>query len=124
MILCHSSGSTCSARSIDPFTSANRIVTCLRSPSSALREVRIFSARWRGVYDSGIGVEDLKAGGAEETGPVRGVAHSLQNLEPAGFEAPQAGHGAGRGDAHSLQNLAPARFSFPQAGQRILRPSG
>ena len=27
----------------------NRTVTCLRSPSSALREVRIFSAQWRGV---------------------------------------------------------------------------
>ena len=44
-ILCHSSGSTCSASSIEPFTSAKRTVTCLRSPSRALREVRIFSAR-------------------------------------------------------------------------------
>ena len=29
--------------------SAKRTVTCLRSPSRALLEVRIFSARWRGV---------------------------------------------------------------------------
>jgi hypothetical protein len=28
MILCHSSGSTCSASSIDPFTSAKSTVTC------------------------------------------------------------------------------------------------
>jgi hypothetical protein len=32
---CHSSASTCSAISIEPFTSAKRTVTCLRSPSSA-----------------------------------------------------------------------------------------
>jgi len=29
----------------NPFRSANSTVTCLRSPSSALRDVRIFSAR-------------------------------------------------------------------------------
>ena len=53
MILCPSSGSTCSASSIDPFTSAKRTVTCFRSPSSALRDVRIFSARCFGVYERG-----------------------------------------------------------------------
>ena len=31
--------------SMDPLRSANSTVTCLRSPSRALREVRIFSAR-------------------------------------------------------------------------------
>ena len=31
------------------FRSANSTVTCLRSPSRALREVRIFSARWAGM---------------------------------------------------------------------------
>ena len=35
MIACHSSGSSCSASSIEPFTSANSTVTCLRSPSRA-----------------------------------------------------------------------------------------
>src|SRR5262245_18076933 len=44
---------TCSARSIDPFTSANRTVTCLRSPSRAERDVRIFSARCLRVYERG-----------------------------------------------------------------------
>src|SRR6476646_8390592 len=34
MISRHSSGSSCSARSIEPLTSANRTVTCLRSASS------------------------------------------------------------------------------------------
>jgi predicted ATPase len=48
-ISCHPSGPTSSARSIEPFTSAKSTVTCFRSPSSALREVRIFSARCFGV---------------------------------------------------------------------------
>jgi hypothetical protein len=42
---------------MEPFTSAKRTITCLRSPSRALREVRIFSARkheyvsqfWKGL---------------------------------------------------------------------------
>ena len=34
-ILCHSSASSYSASSIEPFTSAKSIVTCLRSPSWA-----------------------------------------------------------------------------------------
>src|SRR5438094_404538 len=37
-IRCHSSGSTCSASSIEPFTSAKRTVTCFRSPSRAASE--------------------------------------------------------------------------------------
>jgi hypothetical protein len=41
------------ASSVDPLTSANRIVTCLRSPSRALRDVRIFSTRCFGVYERG-----------------------------------------------------------------------
>ena len=36
--------------SIDPLRSAKSTVTCLRSPSRALLEVRIFSARCFGVY--------------------------------------------------------------------------
>jgi hypothetical protein len=40
---------------VDPFTSAKSTVTCFRSPSSALREVRIFSARCFGVLAAGIG---------------------------------------------------------------------
>ena len=37
------------ASSIEPFISAKSTVTCLRSPSRALREVRIFSAGCLGV---------------------------------------------------------------------------
>ena len=34
---------------VEPLMSANSTVTCLRSPSRAAREVRIFSARYVGV---------------------------------------------------------------------------
>ena len=44
-----SSGSRSASNSIEPFISANNTVTCLRSPSRALLEVRIFSARCLGV---------------------------------------------------------------------------
>jgi len=42
-------GSVSSASSIEPFTSANNTVTCLRSPSRTACDVRIFSARCFGV---------------------------------------------------------------------------
>jgi len=42
------------------------------------------------------------------------VAHSLQNLAPAGFAVPQFGHARASGEAHSVQNLAPAGFSVRQ----------
>ena len=45
MICRHSSGSLPSASSIEPITSANSTVTCLRSPSIATAAARIFSAR-------------------------------------------------------------------------------
>src|SRR5262245_9249126 len=44
-----SSGSRSASRSMEPLMSANSTVTCLRSPSRAALEVRIFSARCLGV---------------------------------------------------------------------------
>ena len=53
--------------------SANRTVTCLRSPSRALREAKILSARWSGVYDSGRPVPGpwraLRLTGGTDAGP-------------------------------------------------------
>ena len=43
-----SSGSRSASNSMDPFRSANSTVTCLRSPSRALRDMTIFSARCAG----------------------------------------------------------------------------
>src|SRR5262249_18470497 len=47
------SGPSHSARAVELARSQKSTVTCLRSPVSAAREVRILSARWRGVYASG-----------------------------------------------------------------------
>src|SRR5262249_39731808 len=79
-----SSGSRSASNSIEPFRSAKSTVTCLRSPSRAALEVRIFSARCLGVYDSGEGVRGATAGS-----PVTGVPHLLQNREPAGSSVVQ-----------------------------------
>src|SRR5262249_4473876 len=72
-------GSRSASSSMEPLRSANRTVTCLRSPSRALLEVRIFSARCLGVYVSG----DPNCGGAV----IRpsDVPHSPQNFWPGGF---------------------------------------
>ncbi len=67
-----SSGSRSARSSSEPFMSAKSTVTCLRSPSSVPREVRIFSARCGGVYVSGeakrtsAGGEDRLAAAAAE----------------------------------------------------------
>ncbi len=71
-----SSGSRSASSSIEPFRSAKRTVTCLRSPSSAAREVRIFSARCFGVYDSGAGEAACWLGGE------RGAARPAELLAP------------------------------------------
>jgi hypothetical protein len=75
--------------SIEPLRSANRTVTCLRSPSRAALEVRIFSARCFGVYASG--VPNLAVGAVR-----CGAAHWPQNLFSRGFAAPQDGAGCGK----------------------------
>ena len=50
---CQASSPSRFESSVEPAMSANSTVTCLRSPSSAEREVRIRSARCRGVYARG-----------------------------------------------------------------------
>ncbi len=107
-----SSGSRSASSSIEPFRSAKRTVTCLRSPSRAAFDVRIFSARCFGVYESG--AANLAVG------PVRsGVAQWPQNLFSGGFPAPHDGQTAARGAAHSPQNFMPGGFScWHGPGQR------
>src|SRR5215813_8120872 len=79
-----SSGSRSASNSIDPLRSAKSTVTCLRSPSRAPLEVRIFSARCLGVYASGAGKRAVAPVSMET-----GAPHLLQNLEPAGSGLPQ-----------------------------------
>src|SRR5215470_14069671 len=103
MILCHSSGSTCSDRSIEPFTSAKRTVTCLRSPSRAERVVRIFSARCFGVYERGS--RSLVFATAS---PPRGVRHLRQNFAFGEQAVPHDGHSRPKDAPHSSQKTASA----------------
>src|SRR6266481_2071443 len=110
-----SSGSRSASSSIDPLRSANRTVTCLRSPSKAALEVRIFSARCLGVYESG--AANLAVGFVRS-----GAAHWPQNLFSGGLAAPQDGQVAARGEAHSPQNFMPVGFSWWHRGHCIPRP--
>ncbi len=114
-----SSGSRSAISSIEPLTSANRTVTCLRSPSSTAREVRIFSARCRGVYDPG----EPKRGRPPE-GPATGCPQSRQNLAAAGNEAPQRSQGTLSGVPQARQNLAPGELSTWHRGHVIKMVGG
>src|SRR5262245_50720197 len=110
-----SSGSRSASNSIEPFMSANNTVTCLRSPSRALLEVRIFSARCFGVYDCG----DANLGAAAAC--TSDAPHCPQNLFPGGFEAAQVAQTDSNRAPHSPQNFTPEGFSCWQRGQCIGR---
>src|SRR5215813_15169402 len=104
------SGSRSASSSIEPLRSANRMVTCLRSPSRAAFEFRMRSARCFGVYVSGE-VKRVVMGPVDaELDPV-GWAHSEQNLAVGESCAPQLAHARARGAAHSSQNFAPGLLS-------------
>ena len=65
------SGPTRSARAVEFAMSQKSTVTCLRSPSRALLEVRIFSARCWGVYERGTA--------AVRSDPVAGAANGCRS---------------------------------------------
>src|SRR4030095_2743868 len=99
-----SSGSRSASSSMEPLRSAKRTVTCFRSPSRAAFEVRIFSARCFGVYESGAANLDV--------GVVRsGAAHWPQNLFSGRLTARQDGQVEASGAAHCPQNFIPVGFS-------------
>src|SRR6185503_18436793 len=109
-----SSGSRSASSSIEPLRSAKRTVTCLRSPSRAALEVRIFSARCFGVYESG--AANLAAGLVRS-----GAAHWPQNLFSGGLAAPQDEQVAASGAAHSPQNFIAGGFSCWHRGHFMPR---
>ena len=115
MIRRHSSGSLCSASSIEPITSANSTVTCLRSPSRVARPARIFSARCSGGWVRGSGA----AIGA--AAPASAWPQLSQYFVAGGWAVPQEGHVtvSTRGVAHPAQKRAPSRFRWPQDGQSM-----
>jgi hypothetical protein len=89
-------------------------VTCLRSRSSALFVMRIFSARCFGVYDSGD--VNFAVGGYEE---VSGCPQPPQNFSSGSFEKPQDEHVSASEAPHSEQKRRPWRFSWWHRGHRI-----
>src|SRR5713101_8096108 len=108
MICDHSSASICSAISIEPLTSANSTVTCLRSPSRADFDCRILSARCLGVY--------VRGAGAAAGVTVSGARHLRQNLAVGRLPAPQVGHAASSAALHSSQKTESDRFSVWHLG--------
>ena len=82
-----SSGSSRSEIAVKPDTSTKRTVTCFRSPSREALEVRIFSARWRGVYASGEANFD---GAALGSGRI-GAPHPPQNWSVGSLGEPARG---------------------------------
>src|SRR5206468_10898593 len=133
MIACTSSGSSRSEIVVKPHTSTNITVTRLRSPSSALFEVRIFSARCFGVYAcgdeyfessevasslgpaaTGAAVDAVAAGSTAVAGGVAAASrtpHSWQNLFVGGLDAWHEGQTDWSRAPHSPQNLTLAAFS-------------
>jgi hypothetical protein len=112
-----SSGSRSASSSMEPLRSAKRTVTCLRSPSRAALDVRIFSARCFGVYASG----DVNRGSAVacdatgshtpgRTSRLRAARYdtsrrsALHGLRTPGRTSPVADSRAGTGDT-SLPSL-------------------
>src|SRR5216684_1952160 len=113
-----SSGSRSASSSIEPLRSAKRTVTCLRSPSRALLEVRIFSARWLGVYACG----ELNFGSARVVNGTSDLPQPPQNLSLPSFEKPHDGHVEANDKPHSPQNRRPSRFSAWQRGHCMPGP--
>src|SRR4029453_5833155 len=95
---------------MEPLRSAKRTVTCLRSPSRALLDVRIFSARCLGGYDPGLAKWPPGWGGSA-------APADPENFLPGGTRVPQFGHAASSRAPQSSQKRAPASFSAWHRGQ-------
>src|SRR6185436_3515460 len=103
---CIPSGSSRSASRVDSAMSTKRTVTCFRSPSRALLEVRILSARCFGVYDS---AEATRAAPADSS--LTGAPHLLQKRDPAGRSLPHAPQLAPRRAPQPRQKFEAGGFS-------------
>ena len=118
-----SSGSSRSESDVNPETSAKSTVTCLRSPSRALFEMRIFSARCLGVYVSG---EANLDGAALGSGRI-GAPHPPQNWSVGSLANPHAAHAIASGAA-ALRAEAPTLAVLGVAARalhgRIIPPDG
>src|SRR5262245_29537850 len=134
MMPCTSSASRRSDIAVKPDTSANMTETIFRSPSMAVLEVRIFSARCFGVYVTGaaplraaapdggattVGVADGagEVSGVGPLAPIRRVPHSPQNFCAGSLPWPQPAQIRSARAPHSPQNLLLAGTSARHDGQ-------
>src|SRR5215467_4986763 len=118
-ILRASSGSRSASSSMEPLRSAKSTVTCLRSPSRALLEMRIFSARCAGVYLSGEVNREALGWLLPLSIWISAWPHFRQNFAPGRFGSPHAAQAPSRRAPHSSQNAAPTGFSCWHLGQVI-----
>ena len=107
MISAHSSGSSCSARAVEPFTSQNRIVTIRRSP-----------ATW-----SASGACAAGSGAVARADP-RAVPHCLQKRAGGSLRVPQLAHVSSSACPQFWQKRASAGFSNEQFGQTTVALHG
>src|SRR5262245_19469199 len=119
-ILRASSGSRSASSSIEPLRSANRTVTCLRSPSKAAFDMRIFSARCFGVYDSGD--ENTECAVPFGVASASGVPHLLQKRDPMGSSVPHEAQVRARRVPQARQKLDPDGFSCWHRGHCMPGP--
>src|SRR4029434_3689493 len=91
--------------------------SCLRSPSRAALEVRIFSARRLSVLDSG----DVNRG-STVAGDATGSPHSKQNFAPAGSSLRHFVQVSATRAPHSKQNFAWGGFSCWHRGHFMPEP--
>jgi hypothetical protein len=103
---------------MDPFRSAKRTVTCFLSPSSAVLEVRMRSARCLGVYDCG----ELNFGSARVGEGTRDFPQPPQNFSFPSLLKPHAGHVEESEHPHSPQNRRVSRFSARHRGHCMPKP--
>src|SRR3989441_9770176 len=113
--LCIASAPNCSASEVEFAMSQKRTVTCFRSPSRALREVRIFSARCLGVYVCG----ELNRGSTGLAVAVTDLPQPPQNFSPPSFRKPHEWQVDANDSLHSPQKRRPSRFSARHRGQSI-----
>src|SRR4030095_8662848 len=104
--------------SIEPLRSAKRTVTCLRSPSRALLDVRIFSARCFGVYVCG----ELNFASEVTGAAVSDLPQPPQNFSLPSFRKPHDGQVEANESPHSPQKRRPSRFSARHRGPGIAPP--
>src|SRR5262245_7461723 len=104
---------------MEPLRSAKSTVTCLRSPSRALLEMRIFSARCAGVLLSGEVNREALGRLLPLSIWISAWPHFRQNFAPGRLSSPHAVHAASRRAPHSSQNAAPTGFSRWHLGQVI-----